>query len=172
MRKLAFTALLALVACAHGSAQDLASPKFVIFGGAGIAHSADVTHGGAQFGADIEEAPPWSRTRSGFPTGFLLEGGYAGPWNRFSAGSAIFSANYMAAFDTSSNGQPNYLPFVTAGYTHLFGTGNGVNFGGGVDFLRNRALALRVELRDYLRVNGPAEHNLAIRIALVKYIRD
>jgi hypothetical protein len=172
MRNLAFTGLLALLACGYCSAQDLASPKFVIFGGAGIANAANVTHGGTQFGADVEDAPPWSRTRTGFPTGFLLEGGYAGPWNRFSAGSAIFSANYLASFDTTSNAQPKYLPFVTGGYTRLFGTGNGINFGGGIDFLRASSFALRVELRDYLRVSGPTEHNLAIRIALVKYTRD
>ena len=172
MRNLVITGLLALLARGSCSAQDLASPKFALFGGAGIVNTANVWRGGTQFGADVEEAPPWSRNRSGFPTGFLLEGGYAGPWNRFSAGSAIFSANYMAAFDLTSNNQPRFLPFVTAGYTRLFETGNGVNFGGGVDFLRASSFALRVEMRDYLRVNGPSEHNLAIRIALVKYIRD
>ena len=172
MRRLALAGLLALVCSGYGSAQDLASPKFVLFGGAGIVNAGNVTQGGMQFGADVEAAPPWSRMRSGFPTGFLLEGGYAGPWNRFSAGSAIFSANYMASFDTTENGQPKHLPFVTAGYTRLFGTGNGVNFGGGLDFLRGGSFAFRVELRDYLRVSGPTEHNLAIRIALVKYVRD
>lgn len=172
MRKLAFAGLLALLCSGYGSAQDLASPKFVLFGGAGIASNANVTQGGFQFGADVEAAPPWSRTRSGFPTGFLLEGGYVGPWNRFSAGSAIFSGNYMAAFDTTTNGQPRFLPFVTAGYTRLFGTGNGVNFGGGIDFLHGGSVAFRVEVRDYLRVTGPTEHNLAIRIALLKYVRD
>src|SRR5262249_28401311 len=116
--------------------------------------------------------PPWSRMRSGFPTGFLLEGGYTGPWNRFGAGSAIFSANYMAAFDTTTDGHPKCLPFVTTGYTRLFGTGNGVNFGGGVDFLHKGTVAFRVELRDYVRITGPTEHNLAIRIALLKYVRD
>ncbi|HEY6273933.1 MAG TPA: hypothetical protein VIX19_18280 [Terriglobales bacterium] len=172
MRIVAITGLLALLAGRSCGAQDLASPKFVVFGGAGIADAANVTHGGTQFGADVEDAPPWSRTRSGFPTGFLLEGGYINPWNRFSAGSAIFSANYMASFDTTSNGQPKFLPFITGGYTRLFGSGNGVNFGGGMDFLRSSSFALRVELRDYLRVSGPSEHNFAIRIALVKYIRD
>src|SRR5262249_30886509 len=102
MRKIAFTGLLALLCCGYCSAQDLASPKFVIFGGGGIANAGDGTDGGMQFGADVEAAPPWSRMRSGFPTGFLLEGGYAGPWSRFSAGSAIFSANYMASFDTTT----------------------------------------------------------------------
>jgi hypothetical protein len=172
MRNLAFAGLLAVLCYSCCPAQDLASPKFVLFGGAGIANSANVTQGGMQFGADIEAAPPWSRTRSGFPTGFLLEGGYVSPWNRFSAGSAIFSGNYMAAFDTTSNGQPRFLPFVTAGYTRLFGTGNGVNFGGGIDVLHGGPLAFRVELRDYLRVSGPSEHNLAIRIALIRYVRE
>jgi hypothetical protein len=172
MRNLAIAGVLALLACGSCGAQDLAGPKFVVFGGAGIASASHVTQGGMQFGADVEDAPPWSRTRSGFPTGFLLEGGYAGPWNRFSAGSALFSANYMAAFDPTSNAQPKFLPFVTGGYTRLFGTGNGINFGGGVDFLRGSSVALRVEIRDYLRVSGQSQHNLALRIALVKYVRD
>lgn len=173
MRRVAVPGLLAwmLLACVHVAAQDLAGPKVVVFGGAGAAVASGVTQGGLQFGADVEATAPWSRTRSGFPTGFLLEGGYAGPWNSFSAGSALFSGNYMAAFDFSSNSQPKYLPFVTGGYTRLFGTGNAVNFGGGMDLLRGNSLALRVELRDYLRVSGSAQHNLALRIGLVKYIR-
>jgi hypothetical protein len=172
MRNSVIAALLALLGGGFCRAQDLAGPKVALFGGAGIANTSNVTRGGMQFGADVEDAPPWSRTRSGFPTGFLLEGGYAGPWSRFSAGSAIFSANYMASFDTTSNAQPKHLPFVTGGYTRLFGSGNGVNFGAGVDFLRGSSFAVRLELRDYLRVTGPAEHNLALRIALVKYTRE
>jgi hypothetical protein len=172
MRNFVLTGLLAVLCYVGCSAQDLSSPKFVLFGGAGIANAADVTHGGMQFGADVEAAPPWSRMRSGFPTGFLLEGGYAGPWNRFSAGSAIFSANYMAAFDTTTDGHPKFLPFITAGYTRLFETGNGVNFGGGIDFLHGGPLAVRLEVRDYLRVSGPTEHNFAVRIALVRYVRE
>lgn len=174
MRRVVNSSLLGwvLLAACCCRAQDLASPKFVIFGGAGTATVGNATHGGAQFGADVEEAPPWGDSRSAIPSGFLLEGGYVAPWNKFSAGSAIFSANYLASFDPSGKSSPKFLPFVTAGYTRLFGTGNAINFGGGVDFLVGHSTALRVEARDYLRLGGPSEHNVGLRIALVKYIRD
>jgi hypothetical protein len=56
------------------------------------------------------------------------------------------------------------LPFASAGYSLLFGTGNAVNFGGGIDYRLSQHRAIRVEVRDYYSFSTPARHNLALRI--------
>jgi len=152
------------------SAQDLGSPKFVVFGGAGVTNQAAVTRAGMQFGADIEEAVP--AYHGHFPQGFLFEGGYAGPARDFAAGSALFSANYLGTFLMQKSKSQIFLPSFTGGYTRLFGTGNAINFGGSLDFVLSQKRALRFEARDYLRLSGPKEHNVALRFGYIFYIPD
>lgn len=148
---------------------DPGLPNVAIFGGAGItnANTSNALHGSIQFGADLDQSVPWSRSHPLFPVGYLFEGGYIGPVNSFSAGSAILSLNYLGKFNLSDRPDPGVMPFLTGGYTRLFGTGNAINFGGGLEFKLTELTALRIELRDY-RHSVPAEHNFAIRIALVK----
>ena len=150
--------------------QDLASPKFVLFGGAGVTNQSAALRPSVHFGADFEEAPPIFKNH--FPGGFLFEGGYAGPAASFSSGSALFSANYMAAFPVNHSKNSPLLAFFTGGYTRLFGTGNAVNYGGGVDFVLSHTRALRLEVRDYLRLSGPKEHNVGLRVGYIIYISD
>lgn len=128
--------------------------------------------GPGSFGADFEEAPPASKGH--FPGGILFEGGYAGPTADFSAGSAFFSANYMAAFPVHQYTSRMMLGFFTGGYTRLFGSGNAVNYGGGLDLVLSNTRALRLEVRDYQRLSGPGihEHNIALRFGYIIYISD
>ncbi len=79
----------------------------------------------------------------------------------------------------TANGTPywadrgwRFLPFATAGYTRLFGTGNAVNFGGGFDYRLSQTRAIRVEVRDYYSFSTPAQHNIGLRIGFVFYIWD
>jgi hypothetical protein len=65
-----------------------------------------------------------------------------------------------------------FLPFASAGYSRLFGTGNAVNLGGGIDYRLSNTRAVRVELRDYYSFSTPTQHNVALRIAYVIYFRD
>ncbi len=157
---------------ASSSAQSTAYPYLGVFGGAGITNASGPVHGGFQFGADFEAANPWSHSHPIFPVGYLVEGGYIGPVNSFAAGSAILSLNYLGKFNFSDQPDPRLTPFLTGGYTHMFGTGNAVNFGGGIDCRISNTTSFRFEVRDYRRAGGPAEHNVAIRIGLVRIALD
>jgi len=177
--RLAVSAILVTSASAL-SAQDAASPKFTVFAGAGINATQQNSRGEIQAGASFEEAPPGSWGGLGF------EGGYLGPWARIDAGSAFMSLDYMAAWSLGQkakgrtrDGTPMWadrgwklLPFASAGYTRLFGTGNAVNFGGGFDYRLSHTRAIRAEIRDYYSFSTPHQHNVALRIGLVIYISD
>jgi hypothetical protein len=178
--RIAGSIFVVLVAVGPARAQDAASPKFTVFAGAGGAFAGGHSKGEVQTGASFDEAPPnaWA--------GFSFEGGYLGPWSRPGAGSAIFSADYMAAwsFGPKGNGRTpsgkpfwsdrgwRVLPFASAGYTRLFGTGNAVNFGGGIDYRLNESHAIRVEVRDYYSPASGSQHNVALRIGWVVYLPD
>ncbi len=60
---------------------------------------------------------------------------------------------------------------MTGGYTRLFGTGNAINFGGGMDFRLNAERSVRLEVRDYYNVTGPRGHSVAVRIGCLVYAR-
>jgi hypothetical protein len=99
-----------------------------------------------------------------FPLGLLFEGGYT---NKTASG--IFSANYVSQFVFPARQQSWYvLPFATVGYTTLVGTGNALNYGGGVDVLFGAGHSVRVEFRDYL--HAWSDHDAALRIGWVMYI--
>ena len=144
--------------------QDAASPKFGIYGGAGSLISSNHNIGSMQFGAEFGEDVP----NAGY--GFFVEGGYVGPWSRPKAGSAILSVNYVASWVARS--KPSFLPFATAGYSRLFGTGNALNIGGGLDYLLSNTRAIRIEVRDYAAFTTPRQHNIAVRVGLLIYISD
>jgi hypothetical protein len=175
-----FSLLCAGAAVMGARAQDAASPKFTLFAGPGIVAARGASRGEIQVGASFDEAPPnaWG--------GFSFEGGYLGPWSKPHTGSAFLSTNYMAAWSFSENGKGRtangsqywadrgwkLLPFATAGYTRLFGTGNAVNFGGGIDYRLSETQAIRMEVRDYYSFSSPAQHNIGLRIGFVIYLSD
>ena len=166
--KLVGLVLAALVLCVNSCrAQDAPLPNLALFAGAGITNTAGPVHGAVHFGGDLDQGVPWRPSRPIFPVGYLFEGGYIGPVNSFRAGSAIFSLNYLGRLRFSDDPDARLTTFVTGGYTRMFGTGNAVNFGGGVDWALAQNTGIRLELRDYRRASGPAEHNFAIRIALL-----
>jgi hypothetical protein len=147
-------------------AQDVVSPKLVVFGGAGTMLQQSRALGEMHLGASFEESVPnhWY--------GLAFEGGYVGPWSRLKAGSGILSFNYMPSWQADKQGR--FLPFATLGYTHLFGTGNAVNYGGGLDLRLNNIHAIRFEARDYYSPTHPqtAQHNVAFRVGWVIYLWD
>lgn len=160
-------------------AQDAASPKFTLFAGPGIIRTQGISRGEVQAGVSLDEAPPDAGG------GFSFEAGYLGPWSKPHIGSAFLSVDYMAAWNLGPSGSGRtakgthywsdhgwkLLPFASAGYTRLFGTGNAVNFGGGVDYRLSNNRAIRIEVRDYYSPSA-AQHNVALRIGLVIYISD
>jgi hypothetical protein len=145
---------------------------FTVFGGAAGVVSSDLhTRGDLQFGASLGVSPP----NTFF--GVDLEGGYVGPNTQVvSQGSGVFSANYRPSW-TLNRSRCTFgsctLAFATAGYSRLFGTGNGLDFGGGLDYyFAKYPRALRVEVRDYMTWQAPKQHNLALRIGLVIVLAD
>jgi len=176
--RLAVSIILVMTSAPALRAQDAASPKFTAFAGAGI--STTPARGEIQAGASFDEAPP------GAWRGFLSEGGYLGPWTNPHGGSAFASVDYMASWSfgqkgggRTTTGRPYWsdrgwklLPFASTGYTRLFGTGNAINFGGGFDYRLSHTRAIRAEAVDYYSFAAPRQHNLALRIGIVMYLRD
>jgi hypothetical protein len=163
LRLIAAPALLVLAQACVCAAQDSASPKVALFGGAG-AHGFQANAAGeAQFGASLDETPP----NANF--GFLFEAGAVMPWSHLTSSSAILSANYSAAWSLDKS--QRFLPFATVGYSRLFGTGNALNFGAGLDYRLSDIHAIRVEARDYW-VPERSTHDVALRIGWVIYLPD
>jgi hypothetical protein len=131
--------------------------EFSAFGGVGVANQSTVTHGSLHFGADMRTLIPRS------PFGILFEIGYAGPTNSLGSGAALFSADYVAPFIVGKRLQL----FGAAGYTRLFGTGNAINYGGGISYLTGKNRAIRFEVRNYS--SDLKEHNVAFRVGYVLY---
>lgn len=168
--RLVVSLLFAIAGALGAQAQDAASPKFTLFAGPGIVAADGSSRGEIQAGASFDEAPPnaWG--------GFSFEGGYLGPWSRPHTGSAFLSVDYMAAWHFGQNGSGQMangtpywtdrgwkiLPFASAGYSRLFGSGNAVNFGGGIDYRLSQTYAIRAEVRDYYSVSIPTQKNVAM----------
>jgi hypothetical protein len=131
---------------------------FTVFGGAGLTNqSSDAAHGCIHLGGSLEMMPA-----NGF-FGLMLEFGYAGPVNKLDAGSALLSVNYAPELVISHRKRLGV--FAATGYTRLFGTGNALNLGGGLDFFnKDGTRALRFEVRDYWRFADISEHSAALRI--------
>jgi hypothetical protein len=139
---------------------------FALFGGAGLTDpSGNASHGSIHLGSSFE-AKDGDIKKLPFPMGLRLEIGYAGPVNDMNAAAAFFSANYAPQWRVSN--RKRMTAFPTVGYTRLFGKGNALNYGGGLDFyIKDGMHALRFEVRDYLRFAVYKEHCAALRIAYV-----
>ena len=86
---------------------------------------------------------------------------------RFQFALGLASANGYVHF--TSNRRPRFDPFVTGGYTLLFGGGhlNLFNVGGGVNYWFQDRLGLRLEFRDHvLRDGGITGQYLAFRVGV------
>ncbi|HVB07887.1 MAG TPA: hypothetical protein VNF00_02975 [Candidatus Acidoferrales bacterium] len=104
-----------------------------------------------------------------------MEGGYMVPWANLKAGSGFFSIDYMPSWHfghATPDATWKFLPYASAGYTQLFGTGNAVNFGAGADYRFCQTQAIRVDIRDYYSFASPRQHNVALRIGWVIYLWD
>jgi hypothetical protein len=90
--------------------------------------------------------------------------------SKTSSANDFFSADYQETLKIRKPPAVPHraiFPFATVGYTHLIGSSNGVNFGGGLiaHYTKKTELvpALRIEYRDYyLPEQG---HNQTIRLA-------
>ncbi len=94
--------------------------------------------------------------------GIGAEVGYLTPWQYFSEGMGVFSAN--GSYHIPTGGKVS--PFFTGGYSVFFrsGTANGLNFGGGVNYWFRERMALRFEVRD--NVLDREAHFVGFRVGL------
>ena len=77
--------------------------------------------------------------------------GYGTPWQSFSSGLGVFSANGSYHFLPRQR-DAKVVPFVTGGYTLFFrsGAANLFNFGGGINYWFREGVGLRLEFRDHV----------------------
>jgi hypothetical protein len=138
----------------------------VISGGSGITNQQGDAHNSLHLSAGLNLMAPMEDKN--IPYGLLLELGYAGPPKNFSSGSTVFSSNYIGSFLTSWD----LVPFLTVGYTRILGTGNALNFGGGIDYIftKYNASGIRFEVRDYMRISGSREKDLAFKIGFIHFL--
>jgi hypothetical protein len=153
--------LMCAAAFCHGQGMGL-----LLSGGSGVTNQPGDSHNSLHISAGFNVMMPMEGDN--FPYGLLIELGYAGPAKKFSSGSAVLSANYTASFLTSSD----LVPFLTAGYTRIAGTGNALNFGGGIDYLFTKVSArgIRFEVRDYMRISGARERDLAFKVGIISFL--
>lgn len=105
--------------------------------------------------------------RSGIGVG--AEIGIAGPKDNFGEGySGLFSPNGYYVFNSVKDGKAQ--PFITGGYTRVFGHGardNLGNFGGGVTYWTGERIGVLAEYRHHVgRDEGTTLHFWAVRIGL------
>jgi hypothetical protein len=79
-------------------------------------------------------------------------------------GLGLFSANGSYHFSR----QNKISPFLTGGYSFVFGNGsrNLANFGGGINYWIREKIGLRIEFRDHVYADGSGRHLLGIRVGL------
>jgi hypothetical protein len=138
---------------------------FLIFGGPGITNQPGDAGKSLHLGAGFSFMDPvalGSKYRfNNIPLGLILELNYAGPLKDLRSGSAVVSTNYAVGFLTETP----FVPFFTVGYSRIFGTGNALNFGGGIDYaFKDSAHVFRFEVRDYKRFSGARENDVAFRV--------
>jgi hypothetical protein len=97
--------------------------------------------------------------------GVGAELGYLTAPEDFRSGFGIFSVNGAYHFRTGGK----VVPFVTGGYSGFFangGYGNGVNFGGGVNYWFKERVGLRFEFRDHVPAHSDLAHFLNVRFGV------
>lgn len=99
-----------------------------------------------------------------------VDAGYVAPYQSFKDGIGTFSPNFVVRF-RAKDSKAKAEPFVTGGYTRFFGdgSGNGFNFGGGLNYWFKERIGLRFEVRDnvYVIPSGDAlSHFVGFRIGL------
>jgi len=94
--------------------------------------------------------------------------GYLTPWQSFSSGLGVLSADGSYHFLPRKR-DAKVVPFVTGGYTLFFrsGSGNLFNFGGGINYWFRQRVGLRLEFRDHVWPSSyQTEHYWGFRIGL------
>jgi len=101
-----------------------------------------------------------------------LELGYLGFADDFDGGNALFSSSVVIPPTLGRiRGTRFDLP-LALGYTQIFGSGNAVNFGVGIDAILSEKNGIRFEVRDYFKLSGSNEHNVVFHVAFLRFVDD
>jgi hypothetical protein len=143
-----------------------------IFAGS-TASIADATRGGGIVGASIGGLVAHRSLRAFTFPGFDMELAAVRPVQPGSALDGIFSFNLQPAWTNKSN---TVAPYLTAGYSRVFVSGNAINFGSGINLL-TKAMAdhhyfVRIEARDYYTFATQRQHLVNLRVAFCFGIPD
>ena len=140
--------------------------KLIVFYGSGINNPVRSTEGGSSTNS------PRNLTNFGLALefGLSLELGYLKPADGSSSASgAFFSSGVTYPMPRGIKiGWTRFELSPTLGYTRMFGTGNAVNFGAGLDAILSKYYGIRFEARDYFKLSGNKEHNVVFRIAFFR----
>ena len=130
-------------------------PYIGAFAGAGVANNSQSYRRAQQAGGFVQ---------LGF---FQLEGAYVGG-NAPSEDAGVLSANIWLPMRSTGR----VVPFATGGYSYFGGLGSGGNAGVGIDVVLGNHdwtnVALRFEVRDYIRSADHLENRVAFRIGILK----
>ncbi|MCI0387588.1 MAG: hypothetical protein MOB07_02290 [Acidobacteria bacterium] len=93
--------------------------------------------------------------------------GYLGIIGELGEGFGVLSPNVSYHF-TNATRSGKFAPFVTSGYSLLFGEGvaSAVNLGGGMHWWFKDRVGLRLEFRDHVIVTDGAPHLFGIRFGV------
>jgi hypothetical protein len=158
MRKTYFVILLVVLAPIAAAAQSGDHR------GQGYAFVAPTTSSGGGFGLHFG-AGGEGLVYKGLGVG--AEVGYLASPRDLGQGVGILSPNVSYNF-TKASRSGKFAPFVTGGYSLLFGSDalHAVNVGGGVNWWFKDRLGLRLEFRDHVTVQFGSAHILGVRIGL------
>lgn len=165
MKKQILTLLFLMIATGFALAQTPQPPKkeYIAQG--------YVYAGPGAFSTDSDALIHYGGGGEGFLKGGLAAGiefgGFSRPEN-LSHGFAVLSPGVSYHFLKASQ-SGKVVPFVTGGYT-LFassnGVGNGIHFGGGVNYWFKERIGLRVEVRDHMPIPTEDFHIIGFRFGL------
>jgi hypothetical protein len=129
-----------------------------VFGGSSIKDRSGGALRNMQVGLGISMFGDYGK--SDFASGYFLEVNSISLKDLHSD-HVVFSANYAGSTMPTNR----LRPFFTAGYSRIFGAGNALNYGAGIDYIfsTNDYHAVRFEARNYWKFSGARENNTILR---------
>jgi len=104
---------------------------------------------------------------------FDFEAGAMGPLANGSAASGYLSTNlWIPLIPWQHLANPHGVPFAVGGYTHLFGTGNALDYGLAFAHPIDASHSIQFEVRDYWTFSDPHEHNIVFRVVWLTGLSD
>ena len=137
-----------------------------------VADIGTATHGGGMVGASLGGVVAHRTLRAFMFPGFDMELAAIHPLQPGQRTDGIFSFNLQPGFALKAD--QHVVPYLTAGYSRIFVSGNSLNFGAGVNLLPRNGSGhfVRIEARDYYTFASERQHLVTLRFAFCFTIPD